>query len=124
MLVTPDKSKDAGLALVLICLLLAYFGDLRAALLIGLVLLVVTMTAPALFGPFARLWFGLSHALGTLMSKIILTILYWIMVVPVGLLRRALGKDAMRLKDWRNGSHSVLRVRKHTFTAADLDNPY
>jgi hypothetical protein len=118
------QTKDAGLALVLICLLAAYFAEYRAALLLAIVLLVATMTVPGVFRPFAKLWFGLSHTIGTVMSKVLLSILYGIMVVPVGLLRRALGKDAMRFKEWQNGSHSVLRVREHTFSAADLDNPY
>lgn len=119
-----EQSKDAGLALVLICLLVSYFGHGRLALLIGIILLVVTMTTPSLFKPFAKLWFGLSHVLGGVVSKILLSLLFFAMIVPVGLARKAFGKDAMRLKDWKKDSSSVFRDRDHLFIRADLEKPY
>ena len=122
--VSTTQSKDAGLALVLISLVLAIAVSPRYFLPLGTALLVVTMTAPGLFKPFAKCWFGLSHALGTVVSRILLTILFFIMVVPVGLVRRALGKDAMQLKKWKQAKTSVFHDRDHLFTRQDLDHPY
>ena len=121
---SESQSKDAGLALVLICLILSLTLGLKHFLLIGTILLVVVMTAPRLFRPFAKFWFGFSHALGTVVSRILLTILFYCMVTPVGFFRRLLGKDAMQLKKWKQGQGSVLQDRNHLFSRQDLDHPY
>ena len=122
--ITAEKCKDAGLALVLICLICYQIWKLPVLILLAIVFLIIAMSYPPLFKPFARFWFALSIALGTVVSKIILGMLFFVLVLPVGLLRRALGKDAMRLRDWKKGSESVFRVRNHRFTAEDLDHPY
>jgi multisubunit Na+/H+ antiporter MnhG subunit len=122
--VSQSQSKDAGLALVLICLILAWGGASRFFLLLGIGFLLVTMTAPVLFKPFARVWFGFSHALGTVVSRILLTILFFLLVTPVGIIRRMLGKDAMQTKSWKRSLASVFQNRDHLYTAQDLDHPY
>lgn len=122
--ITPDKCKDAGLALVLICLLAFQAWKLPVLMLLAVIFLLVAMTYPPVFKPFAKLWFGLSTALGTVVSKIILTVFFFLLVFPLGFLRRIMGKDAMQFKSWKKGQESVFRVRNHRFTAEDLEHPY
>lgn len=122
--ITPEKCKDAGLALVLILLICFQFFKIPALVLAAILALIIAMTYPPLFKPFARLWFGLSIALGTVVSKIILSLLFFLLVLPVGLVRRLIGKDSMQLKLWKKSAGSVFRERNHRFTAADLENPY
>lgn len=124
MKVSDEQCKDSGLALVLIALILSMVFSPHYLLPIGIGLLVVTMTVPTLFRPFARIWFGFSHALGTLVSRMLLTLLFYGLVTPVGCIRRLLGKDSMQLKKWKRGEVSVFHDRDHLFTRQDLDNPY
>lgn len=121
---TSEKCKDSGLALVLICLICFLVWESPTLLALAIAFLVVAMTYPPIFTPFARFWFAFSTALGTVVSKIILSVLFFGMVLPVGLVRRLMGKDAMQLKGWKQGRASVFRQRDHKFTAADLANPY
>jgi hypothetical protein len=118
------QARDTGMALVLICLLAALWSNNRTFLVAGVVLLVADMTAPSLFKPAAKLWFGLSHVLGTVMSKILLGTVFFTVVTPMALIRRALGKDSMQVTKWRSGDESVFSVRDHTFTAKDIETPY
>jgi hypothetical protein len=92
--------------------------------LLAIAFLLVAMTYPPIFKPFARFWFAFSTALGTVVSKIILTVLFFVMVLPVGLVRRIIGKDSMQIKGWKKGKQSVFRVKDHRFTANDLEHPY
>lgn len=124
MKISDEQCKDSGLALVLIALILSMVFSPHYLLPIGIGLLVVTMSVPTLFRPFARIWFGFSHALGTQVSKILLTLLFYGLVTPVGCIRRVLGKDSMQLKKWKRGKVSVFHDRDHLFTRQDLDNPY
>jgi len=82
------------------------------------------MTAPRLFLPFAKFWFSFSNVLGNIVSRVFLTVLFFVMVTPVGLLRRALGKDSMQLKKWGKSQASVFQVRNHLYEPRDLDHPY
>jgi hypothetical protein len=122
--ITAEKCKDSGLALVLICLISFLVWERSLLLLLAIFFLVVAMTYPPIFKPFAKAWFGLSTALGTVVSKIILSLLFYGLVLPVGMVRRVLGKDAMQIKSWKKGNDSVFRVRDHRFTGKDLENPY
>ena len=62
--------------------------------------------------------------MGTVMSTIILSIVFFLLVVPVGMIRKSFGKDSMQLKKWKNGRDSVLVVREHEITLEDIQNPY
>jgi len=122
--ITADKCKDSGLALVLICLICYQVWMLPQLMISAMICLLIAMAYPPVFKPFAICWFALSTALGTVVSKILLTVLFFAMVLPVGLVRRFSGKDSMRLKIWKKGSESVFKVRNHQFAAKDLKHPY
>ena len=119
-----EKSKDSGLALVLICLVCYLIWRQPHLITAAIVLLLIAMTVPSVFKPFGILWFALSSGLGRVASSVILTILFFALVLPVGLVRRSLGKDSMQIKNWKKGHDSVFRKRNHTFSAEDLENPY
>ena len=67
---TPEQAKDTGMAMVLICLLLGYWGKFPKFLPVSLVLLIITMAWPKAFRPLAGLWFGLSHLLSQVVSRV------------------------------------------------------
>ena len=122
--ITKKQASDSGMALVLIALIC--FAVLRhdAILWAAVAILVVDMICPVIFKPFAFIWFGLSRVLGTVMSKIMLAVVFFLVVFPMGLIRRILGKDSLRLHQFRKEKASVFAERNHEYTAADLDKPY
>jgi hypothetical protein len=121
---TPEQAKDTGMAMVLICLLLGYWGKLPQFLPLSIALLILTMAWPGAFRPLAGLWFGLSHLLGNVVSKVILTALFFLLVTPVGVIRRWSKADSLQLKKWKKGSGSVFVERGGVITGKDLANPY
>jgi hypothetical protein len=121
---TPEQAKDTGMAMVLICLLLGYWGKFPKFLPVSLVLLLITMIWPKAFRPLAGLWFGLSHLLSSVVSRVILSILFFLVVTPIGLIRRWTGADALQLKKWKQGRDSVFTVREGPVQGKDMLNPY
>lgn len=121
---TNDQARDTGMAMVLICLLLAYWGHHPQFLPLAIALLLLTMAWPKIFRPLAVLWFGLSHIMGNVVSKVFLTILFFGLVTPIGLIRRMLGKDSLQLRQWKKDTGSVLVQREGAFRPEDLVNPY
>ena len=122
--ISSEQCKDSGLALVLICMICYLVWKHQFLILLAIAFLLVAMTYPPIYKPFARLWFGLSTALGTVVSRIIFTIVFFTVVLPVGSMRRMLGKDAMKIKLWKKDNTSVFRRREHRFAAKDLEHPY
>lgn len=122
--ITKEQSKDSGLALVLICLIIYYFFGYTIIPPLMIILVLVLMTVPKLLFPFAFLWLSLSNVLGLVMSKIVLGLLFYLLVTPVGMIRKALGKDSMKVKAWKKDTTSVFVVRDHVFQPEDIEKPY
>ncbi len=118
-----DRARDTGMALTLLALIVLWARGNRE-LALPTLLLVATMTVPRLFSWPARLWFGLSHGLGFITTRVVLTLLYGLVLLPVALIRRLAGKDPMLLRRWKSGTESVFVVRDDTWTPAHLERPY
>ena len=112
------------MAMVLICLLLGYWGKLPPYLPLSIALLILTMAWPGAFKPLAGPWFGLSHLLGNVVSKVILTGIFFLLVTPIGLIRRWAKADSLQLRKWKKEDGSVFVEREGVITGKDLENPY
>lgn len=64
---------------------------------IGGIFIILSYIAIPLLKPFHKLWIGLSLILGFVMSRVILTILFYLVVTPIGLLAKLVGKKFMPL---------------------------
>lgn len=54
--------------------------------------------APALLGPLNRLWSALGELLRRITTPLILGFIFFLVITPLGLLMRLLGKDLLRLR--------------------------
>lgn len=122
--ITSRQAKDTGLAMVLICLLAGQFWNHPKLFMVAIVLLLIDMIVPGLYRPVATVWLGLSTILGTIMSRVILTIIFFILVTPIGLVRRAFGKDTLMLNKWKQGERSVFQNRDHLYESKEIEKPY
>lgn len=122
--ITKDQSRDTGMAMVLLVLLLYIRTKRDGMLWAAIVLHVVNMIVPRIYAPIAVIWFGFSHVLGTVMSKVLLSILFFGVVTPIGMLRRLFGKDSLKLHAFRASGESVMSVRNHLFVGRDIEKPY
>ena len=112
------------MAMVLILLIIALFSLDFAYVKLALIVLVLTMTIPLIFKYIAVIWFGLSHLLGTVVSKILLTLVFFLVVTPMGLIRKILGFDSLKLKEFKKATGSVMQSRDITFKKDDIDKPF
>jgi hypothetical protein len=122
--ITTEQSKDTGMAMVLLLLLASAAFKRQALITAAMIALIVDMTVPQLYRPVAVLWLGLSHLLGTVVSKILLTLVFFGVVTPIGLARKLLGFDSLKLRDFKSGENSVMLIRNHIFTGKDIEKPY
>jgi hypothetical protein len=119
-----QKEKDTGLALLLILLLLLFFTEKMYYIYPAMVVLVLTMTWPKAFAPLSFVWFGFSRILGEVISKILLTVVFFLVAVPVGLLRKLMGFDSMKLKQWKKDNKSCFTDTDQNVTGDNLKRPF
>lgn len=123
--VSAKECVDTGMAMVLICLLAALFTDaIRTWLSAAVVLLLLNMVVPRIYSLPAKGWLGLSRLIGTVMSKVLLTLIFFLAQTPIALLRRSAGHDPMQRKKWKRGTESVFESRNHTFRPEEIERPY
>ena len=73
---------------------------------IGGGLVVFGALLPALLRPIYQVWMGVAVVLGFFMTKVILTLVFFVAVMPIGLFLRVLGKDLLNKKQTPGGNHS------------------
>lgn len=66
-------------------------------------------------------WMKLGHALGFVMSKVLLTLVYIIILLPLAFLSKLFGKTSVRLKP-KMGSYFV--DRNFTYTKESMENTW
>ena len=122
--ITIDQARDTGQAMALLCLIILIVFKQAPFAGIALIVLLINMVRPQVYKPLAKWWFALSNLLSRIVPRILLGVLFYVMVTPVGLIRRVLGKDPLQLRKWKKGRESVLRERNHTLSAKDIINPF
>jgi hypothetical protein len=120
----PDRDRQFGLAVGTVLILIAAFSVWRGRILtaeilggIGAVLVVLGRFAPRLLKYPSAAWWKLAMMLGYVNARIILTLIFTIVLVPLGVLWRLIGRDPLgrRRSHWpgwspyperyRDGSH-------------------
>jgi len=119
-----NQIKDSGMALVFILLILSLIYKNEMLVKCGIVLLFLDMLVSKIFYPFAILWYALSNLIGLLIPKIILTIIFFVVVTPIGMFRRVVGIDSLQLKKFKKDTNSVMVVRNYKFLRSDIAKPY
>ena len=59
---------------------------------------IVAITLSSLLGPFNRAWFKFGLLLGQAVNPVILGLVFFLVVTPIGIVRRLLGKDSLHIK--------------------------
>jgi hypothetical protein len=65
---------------------------------VGLPLVLLGTVAPNVLRPIYVLWMGLAVVMGHIVSTILLTLLFYLVVFPVGVAARLAGKDFLHMK--------------------------
>jgi hypothetical protein len=62
---------------------------------LGFVLIPMGLAAPKALIPLQKIWMAFAVIMGFVMSRVVLTILYYMVVTPIGLIMKMLGKDIL-----------------------------
>lgn len=124
--ISKKQASDTGMAMTLILLLVGYFTQQVIYYKLAIPVLVLTMAAPMFFSItfIASIWLGLTTLLGEVVSKVLLSVIYFVILFPVSIIRQLMGKDTLDLKTFRKSNKSVMVTRDHLFVSKDIEHPY
>jgi hypothetical protein len=88
-------------------------------LLTALILGLIGVFIPSLADKIHWAWMKLAHVMGWVMSKVILTVVFFVFLFPMALLMRVFGKGAVKLK--QEGS-SYYKNRDFVYDKESLEN--
>jgi hypothetical protein len=74
--------------------------------------------------PLAVVWFGLAKVLGEINVRILLTLVFIVVVIPVGMWRKWMRKDTLQLRRFKKDKGSVMDIRNHVYTKEDLQHTF
>lgn len=118
------RNRDTGMVIVLVALILFNFFSSLWLFWFGVSALLLNMTVPGCFGPFAKLWFRLADLLSSFMSTFILCLLYICIVCPVSLMMKIFGHDPLAAKKWKKGKGSLFCDMDNDIASDYFDKPY
>lgn len=122
--VSDTQIRETGIMFGAVSVFLGLYTTSQFWFFVAIGVLLVTLLVPIFIKPLVFIWFAFSKALGWMTSRIMLFLIFWGLVTPVGLIRKAMGKDSMRLRQFKKNAQSAFTERNHEFTASDLKYPF
>ena len=99
-----SSNRSFGIVFFIVFFLIALYPLLNGqeirlwALIISAVFLILGLLKSKLLTPLNKLWFRFGIFLGKIISPIIMGFIFFLVVTPIGLIMRLLGKDVLNLK--------------------------
>lgn len=112
----PGSEKSFGIVFSIVFLLVGLYPVTRSegfylwALIVSATFLLLALFAPKLLSTPNKLWFKFGMLLGSIISPVVMALIYFVTVLPTGLIMRLLGKDLLRQKLDKNAkSYWIIR---------------
>ena len=113
-----SSNRSFGLVFFLVFLIIAlwplkYEGDIRLwSLVLSIIFFILGVLNSKLLTPLNKLWLKFGIFLGSIVSPIIMGIVYFLVVTPTGIFMRLLGKDLLKTSKVKNASTYWLKRDK------------
>jgi large-conductance mechanosensitive channel len=87
---------------------ITYSGDIRIwSLMISFIFIFLGLLNSKILTPLNKIWFKFGNFLGKIVSPLIMGVIFFFVVTPIGLIMRMLGKDVLNLKKNKNKSYWI-----------------
>tara|TARA_Y100000817_G_scaffold308395_1_gene296086 strand:+ start:972 stop:1355 length:384 start_codon:yes stop_codon:yes gene_type:complete len=111
--IKPGTNKGFGIVFFIVFFLISIYPLIYGkkliiwSLIISFVFLVLALFKPGLLAPLNKLWFRFGILLGKVISPLLMGIIFFFMVTPIGFLMKILKKDLLNLKFNRDKSYWI-----------------
>ena len=111
--------KNFGFTIGFILLIIGVFLFVREKdlfvyfFLIGSILIIFGGIAPVLLRPFYKIWMIFAVIIGWIMTRVILSVLFFSIITTIGIFTRLIGKDFLNLRSKNNESYWNIRNKEY-----------
>ena len=98
------SNKSFGIVFFVVFLLISFYPLLNNeniriwSLVISLIFLILGVLNSKILSPLNKIWFKFGISLGKIISPLVMGVIFFLVVTPIGLIMRLLGKDVLNLK--------------------------
>lgn len=122
--ISRRQNMEMGVLVAIVMLVMNYSGSRQWLHWTVIIDLLIVLIWPKMFKPIAFLWFGLATLLSAVFSKLVLTLVFIVIIAPVGILRKTFGIDNLKLKGYKKGKCSVFHESDYLYKPADFENAF
>ena len=107
------SNKSFGIVFFVVFLLislypLTYVGEIKLwSLIISFIFLILGLLNSKILAPLNKIWFKFGILLGKIVSPLIMGAIFFLVVTPIGIILRLMGKDVLNLKYNKNNSYWI-----------------
>ena len=108
-----SSNRSFGIIFFLVFLIIAIYplingGEIRKwSLIISVIFLILGLANSKILNPINKLWFRFGIFLGKIISPLVMGVIFFIVITPIGLLMRLLNKDLLNLKFNKTSSYWI-----------------
>ena len=112
-----NSNRSFGIVFFIVFLIISFWPTIEGqslrfwSLAIALIFLVFGLLNSKLLSPFNLIWIKFGEALGRIIAPIAMSIVYFIIITPIGFFMRLIGKDLLRTKFSKNNSYWIKREK-------------
>ena len=113
-----SSNRSFGLVFFAIFLIISIWPllddkDIRIwSLIVSLIFLILGILNSDLLKPFNKIWFKFGMFLGKIVSPIVMSLVFFLVVTPTGFVMRFFGKDLLKLKKNKNDTYWLTKKYK------------
>tara|TARA_Y100001958_G_C21129211_1_gene471032 strand:+ start:683 stop:1078 length:396 start_codon:yes stop_codon:yes gene_type:complete len=102
--IKPGSNKSFGIVFFIVFFIIAlypliYKEELRIwSLVVSIIFLILGLVNSKILSPLNKIWFKFGLFLGRIISPLIMGMIFFFVVTPIGYLMRLIGKDLLNLK--------------------------
>ena len=108
-----SSNRSFGIVFFVVFLIISLFplindGNLRIwSLIVSIIFLILGLINSNILTPLNKIWFKFGLFLGKIISPIVMGLIFFLVVTPIGILMRILKKDLLNLKMNNNKSYWI-----------------
>ena len=114
------SNRNFGIVFTIVFLIVSFWpllkgGDIRYwSLIISIVFLILGILNSKILTPLNKIWFKIGILLGNVISPIIMSIIFFLVVTPTSFIMKILGKDLLNLKKNTKNSYWITKHNQNS----------
>jgi hypothetical protein len=108
-----SSNRSFGIVFFIVFLIITFLPILKGdniriwSLIVSLIFLILGLSKSKVLTPFNELWFKFGILLGNIISPIVMSLVYFLVITPISLIMKLLGKDLIGLKKTNKNTYWI-----------------